>query len=161
MADVTSSDHHSSPWAQRGFILAAAFIAGLVLLGLAVLLLGGGGNDVLRGAGGRDVVSGGDGDDTLTGGEGNDALVETRFGDDKLLDGGPGDDYVDGNRGSDRMVGGDGEDIMRGGNGNDTFFARDGSQDLIDCGPGYDVVKTVDRQENGVFNCEKVIYPKG
>jgi hypothetical protein len=46
MADVTSSDHHSSPWTQRGFILAAAFIAGLVLLGLALLLIGiGGGND--------------------------------------------------------------------------------------------------------------------
>jgi hypothetical protein len=38
MADVPSSDHHSSPWAQRGFILAAAFIAGLLLLGLALLL---------------------------------------------------------------------------------------------------------------------------
>src|SRR4051812_17436604 len=44
MADVPSSDHHSSPWAQRGFILAAAFIAALLLLGLA-LLLGTGGND--------------------------------------------------------------------------------------------------------------------
>src|SRR3954447_14167300 len=38
MADVPSSDHHSSPWAQRGFILAAAFIAALLLLGLALLL---------------------------------------------------------------------------------------------------------------------------
>src|SRR3954451_21030636 len=45
MADVTSSDHHSSPWAQRGFILAAAFIAGLALLGLAVLLIGTGGSN--------------------------------------------------------------------------------------------------------------------
>src|SRR3954454_1633445 len=46
MADVPSSDHHSSPWTQRGFILAAAFIAGLLLLGLALLLVGtGGGND--------------------------------------------------------------------------------------------------------------------
>jgi hypothetical protein len=45
MADVTSSDHHSSPWAQRGFILAAAFIAGLVLLGLALLVIGTGGDD--------------------------------------------------------------------------------------------------------------------
>jgi hypothetical protein len=45
MADVTSSDHHSSPWTQRGFILAAAFIGGLVLLGLALLVLGTGGDD--------------------------------------------------------------------------------------------------------------------
>ena len=45
MTDVTSSDHDSSPWAQRGFILAAAFIAGLVLLGLALLVLGTGGED--------------------------------------------------------------------------------------------------------------------
>jgi hypothetical protein len=44
MADVPSSDHHSSPWAQRGFILAAAFIAALLLLGLALLLSTGGNN---------------------------------------------------------------------------------------------------------------------
>jgi len=46
MADVTSSDHNSSPWAQRGFILAAAFIGGLVLLGIVLILVSpGGGNE--------------------------------------------------------------------------------------------------------------------
>jgi hypothetical protein len=50
MADVTSSNHDSSPWAQRGFILAAAFIAGLLLLGLALLVLGSGGNDTTDGS---------------------------------------------------------------------------------------------------------------
>src|SRR3954471_13508747 len=45
MADMSSSEHHSSPWTQRGFILAAAFIAALVLLGLALLLVGTGRND--------------------------------------------------------------------------------------------------------------------
>jgi hypothetical protein len=45
MTDVTSSPHDSSPWAQRGFILAAAFIAGVLLLGLALLVLHIGGDD--------------------------------------------------------------------------------------------------------------------
>src|SRR4051794_10440252 len=48
MTDVPSSDHPSSPWAQRGFILAAAFIAGLLLLGVALLVLGSGGDDATR-----------------------------------------------------------------------------------------------------------------
>ena len=50
MADVTSSPHDGSPWAQRGFILAAAFIAGLVLLGLALLVLGTGSDDSTNGS---------------------------------------------------------------------------------------------------------------
>ena len=44
--------------------------------------------------------------------------------------------------------------------GNDTIDARDGAQDLIDCGDGVDTV-IVDAQEDGVFNCENVVYPKG
>src|SRR4051794_35844273 len=48
MTDVPSSDHPSSPWAQRGFILAAAFIAGLLLLGVALLVLGSGRDDATR-----------------------------------------------------------------------------------------------------------------
>src|SRR4051812_34372715 len=46
MAHVSSNpDHHNSPWTQRGFILAAAFIAGLALLGLALLVLSTRGKD--------------------------------------------------------------------------------------------------------------------
>src|SRR3954468_24900353 len=47
MTDVSTSPSpdDSTPWTQRGIILAAAFIAALVLLGLALLLVDTGGND--------------------------------------------------------------------------------------------------------------------
>jgi Ca2+-binding RTX toxin-like protein len=58
------------------------------------------------------------------------------------------------------LNGGPGEDTLRGGAGDDFFDARDGSQDLIDCGDGEDTV-VVDSQEDGVFNCENVEFPPG
>jgi hypothetical protein len=45
VADPPASEHNSSPWSQRGFVLAAAFVGGLVLLGLVLLLVGPGSND--------------------------------------------------------------------------------------------------------------------
>ena len=45
MASAPSGDHDTSPWAQRGFVLAAVFVGGLVLVGLVLLLVGSGGND--------------------------------------------------------------------------------------------------------------------
>ena len=74
--------------------------------------------------------------------------------------GGAGADILYGGKGNDKLVGGSGEDLLYGGPGNDTIDARDGAQDLIDCGDGVDTV-IVDAQEDGVFNCENVVYPKG
>jgi Ca2+-binding RTX toxin-like protein len=51
------------------------------------------------------------------------------------------------------VVGGAGEDILSGGGGNDRIDARDGTPDLIDCGPGFDVV-TKDPQDQ-TRNCER------
>ncbi|MGH2949966.1 MAG: hypothetical protein ACRDPC_27510 [Solirubrobacteraceae bacterium] len=45
MADAPSNEHNSSPWSQRGFVLAAVFVGGLVLVGLVLLLVRPGGND--------------------------------------------------------------------------------------------------------------------
>lgn len=44
MAEGSPSDQ-SSPWAQRGFVLAAAFIALVVLAGVGLLIAGTSGND--------------------------------------------------------------------------------------------------------------------
>jgi hypothetical protein len=44
------------------------------------------------------------------------------------------------------------------GEGNDRIEARDGAEDTINCGPGYDVA-VVDAVEEGVYDCEEVIEP--
>lgn len=82
-------------------------------------------NDVLYGLGGADVLLGLNGNDVLSGG-----------------------------RGDDRLDGGPGRDRLFGGPGNDTLRARDGTRDVVDCGPGRDtaVVDRVDR----VSGCELV-----
>jgi len=64
------------------------------------LLIGNGGNDILRGKAGDDTLRGGDGNDKLFGGDGNDTLI--------------------GGAGNDKMVGGDGADQFAGAAGVDT-----------------------------------------
>ncbi len=60
-----------------------------------------------------DRARGGDGEDFVTGDTGDDEIVETGFGNDRLLSGGPGDDVIRGGRGSDRrMLGDDGNDEL-------------------------------------------------
>jgi hypothetical protein len=63
------------------------------------------------------------------------------------------------------MVGGAGRDEFNavdgkpvGGQGRDVIRARDGRPDVVNCGPGRDVAY-VDRVEDGVFNCERVVEP--
>ena len=46
----------------------------------------------------------------------------------------------------------------RGSSGRDVIKARDGTPDVINCGPGKDVAY-VDRVEDGVFDCERVLVP--
>jgi Ca2+-binding RTX toxin-like protein len=85
---------------------------------------------------------------TLQGTKRADVLVGTRHAD--VIKGLRGDDVITGRGGSDRLFGGRGGDRLR---------ARDGHQDTIDCGPGRDVA-IVDRAELGVYDCERVKFPK-
>jgi Tol biopolymer transport system component len=84
------------------------------------------GNDLLLGLGGSDVLVGGFGAD--------------------ILYGGPGADWLLGNAG---------KDIMKGGRGADHLNALDGLRDVVDCGPGPDVVQA-DRRDLVGSNCEVV-----
>ena len=106
---------------------------------------GGAGADRISGHGGADRIQGGRGFDRIKGGAGADTLLAGPGG--GVLVGGPGRDEfnaVDG-----RPTGGAGRDVIR---------ARDGGPDVVNCGPGRDVAD-VDRVEEGVFGCEKVVQP--
>lgn len=128
------------------------------------LIRGGRGNDSLFGQGGNDRIYGGPGRDRLWGGPGDDVLRGDRGND--RLSGGPGSDRILGGPGADVLIGVVGEDAFNtgadgkqsGGAGDDVIYARDGDQDTINCGPGYDVAY-VDAVEDGVYDCEKVIEP--
>ena len=101
-----------------------------------------------------------------------DRLVGTKAGDE--LKGLRGHDVLIGGRGSDVLIGGRGPDELKGGpgrdgfnmrdgvqlaaRGNDTIEARDGGNDEINCGDGYDVA-IVDATEDGVYDCEVVREP--
>jgi uncharacterized repeat protein (TIGR01451 family) len=126
--------------------------------------------DTLYGLDGSDLLRGGDGNDCLWGGEGQD-VIDADGGDDALW-GGNGRDHLAGGAGNDRLYGGLKGDVLSGGSGNDQLFpgtgrdrvlagagddvvsARDGSRDVIDCGPGSDRA-TVDRRDV-VRGCEQV-----
>jgi Ca2+-binding RTX toxin-like protein len=105
-------------------------------------LFGGAGNDVLDGGAGNDQLSGGDGRDRLFGNAGNDRVA-----------GGLKADDVSGGAGNDQLLPGSGRDRVRAGTGNDVVSARDGSRDVIDCGPGFDRV-TADRRDV-LHECER------
>lgn len=77
-------------------------------------ILGGAGNDFIRGDGGDDLVIGGAGNDTLTGWTGNDTIV-----------GGAGDDLLRGGAGDDSLIGVAGSNTLEGGAGNDWLDGRD------------------------------------
>jgi len=117
-------------------------------------IFGRGGDDLINGKKGRDRVAGNKGNDTLLGGKGRDKLR-----------GGPGRDILAGGPGDDRIVGGQGRNqlnmvdgVEQGSPGNDVIDARNGESDEIDCGAGNDTVY-VDRAEDGVYDCERVITP--
>lgn len=84
------------------------------------MMLGRGGNDILKAYGGHDHLSGGDGNDILEAGRGNDKLG-----------GGGANDILYGDWGNDFLDGGAGNDILSGGPGNDVFLAADvGTSDI-------------------------------
>ena len=121
--------------------------------------------ETLIGTPGPDTIRGRGGDDTIVG----------RAGGDRLL-GGAGTDQLRGGRGSDRLVGQGNGAVMTGGEGRDEFNMRDGVQiqgagrdvirardgraDEINCGRGDDVAY-VDRVEDGIYDCERVVPPPG
>jgi hypothetical protein len=103
------------------------------------------GGDSIRGRNGRDVIRGFAGPDCLYGGAGNDRLF-----------GGHDDDRLTGGPGNDLLVGGGDVDRLSGGPGNDRILARGRRQDIVRCGPGFDVAH-VDRFDQ-VTGCERVVH---
>src|SRR5215207_6533844 len=86
----------------------------------------------------------------LTGTAGDDTLVGT-----------DGDDRLDGRGGDDTIFPGEGDDDVFAGAGDDLIFARDtGGKDYIDCGPGFDVVYTIHRDDRTLSNCERALGPR-
>ena len=94
--------------------------------GLAVTLVGTGGDDVIDGSARRDVIAGLEGDDVIRGLGGEDVLC-----------GGGGRDRLTGGRGNDRLGGGAGIDRLRGGLGRDRLNGGSG-EDVCVGGPGRD-----------------------
>jgi hypothetical protein len=117
------------------------------------LLRGGDGGDCLWGGEGDDVLDGDGGDDQLWGGNGRDHLVGGAGND--WLRGGLKGDVLSGGAGDDQLIPGTGRDRVRAGAGNDVISARDGSTDVIDCGPGVDRVSADARDV--VRGCESVV----
>jgi Ca2+-binding RTX toxin-like protein len=121
------------------------------------------------------AIIGTPGPDTLRGGKPPDLIVGKARGD--RLFGGGGFDRIRGGRGSDRLVGQGQGALMVGGSGRDQFNmrngrqiqgagrdvirARDGTPDQINCGRGRSDVAYVDRVEDGVYDCERIVTPDG
>jgi Ca2+-binding RTX toxin-like protein len=118
------------------------------------LIIGLGGDDVLRAGDRRDLVRGGDGDDKIAGGPGSDKIVGG-IGEDRLHGGRQADKIV-GGPGADGINGGLGRDLIMAGRGGDRIIANDGMRDRIICGPGFDSVKA-DRRDRVARDCERVL----
>jgi uncharacterized delta-60 repeat protein len=125
------------------------------------IVRGAGRTDVLTGSPGGDRISGRTDIDFLFGLAGDDCIFGEKGPD--ILDGGDGDDLVDGGSGNDRIRGGDGDDRLygrrginryNGGPGDDRIHARNGRSEVVECGPGRDVVKA-DRHDR-LRRCERV-----
>lgn len=142
-------------------------------------LAGGEGDDRLEGGPGNDHVLGGAGDEEIWGGEGSDRIFAQSGA--NLVWGGAGDDLLVGADSNDALYGSTGNDQLRGRGGRDILFsdvgkdtlnpgagrdvvhagagadlikARDGSRDVIRCGPGRDRAR-VDALDR-TFGCETV-----
>ncbi len=116
------------------------------------------GDDVLIGFGGNDLIRAGDGDDVLEGQAGRDRL----FGeaDDDLLEGDAGNDVLNGGAGSDTLEGGRGRDVKTGGGGADAFV-YDGvrlGRDLIRDFEEGDVVVIDSRGVSGFEDLEVITF---
>jgi len=134
----------------QGLVVALAVILAIALASGAVVLAGSG------------KSSGGSTTSAMVGDGGPNRLIGTNrhdvingHGGADVIKGRGGKDVIRGGRGRDRVAGGKGFDRLNGDRGRDRIKARDGQPDEIDCGAGRDVA-TVDRQEDGVFDCERL-----
>lgn len=101
-------------------------------------ILGGDGDDILIGRGGNDYLNGGRGNDKYDGQGGDDSILEDAHVEGSLV---LSDDIISGGEGNDFILAGFGIDTIHGGTGDDriypnTYFHRDFSRDIVDCGPG-------------------------
>jgi Ca2+-binding RTX toxin-like protein len=161
--------------AGRGRAAAVALAAGAILLpagGLAAALPAP--TRPITGSDDGETIFGTKHPDTIRGRGGDDRIVARARGD--LVRGGRGFDVIRGGRGGDELIGGpdgataiggsgrDGFNMRSGvavaGGGRDEIRARDGRPDEINCGRDDDVAY-VDRVEDGVYDCERVIAPGG
>ncbi|WP_354702334.1 hypothetical protein DSM112329_02691 [Paraconexibacter sp. AEG42_29] len=144
------------------------------------VLTGGTGSDKQDGGPGADRVLGGEDDDNLHGGPGGDVIdggpgfdsfdyfdspqgVTVTVGDD-VDDGAPGEgdrvlatvEAITGSRFDDVLIGDDGLNQLKGGDGEDRIVGRGGLHDLLDGGPGTDVL---DARDQGAAAAASVAIP--
>ena len=126
---------------------------------LAKVLAGTAGEDTLLGSDTADRLDGRAGEDRLKGRDGADRLQGGRGED--VLKGNSGNDRLWGSRGNDQIIPGAGNDKVYAGYGDDLIYARDtDGVDFIDCGPGFDKVETIHRDDVTLSNCERAIGPR-
>jgi Ca2+-binding RTX toxin-like protein len=144
----------------QGLVVALAVITGIALASGGVVVLAGSGKPsgaATTTATAKPATTVGDaGSNRLIGTNRHDAM-SGRGGND-VIKGRGGKDVLRGGGGGDRIAGGKKFDRIDGERGRDRIHARDGQPDEIDCGPGRDVA-TVDRHEDGVFDCERLRAP--
>jgi hypothetical protein len=113
------------------------------------------GNDVMNGGGADDFIIGNMGNDIIRGQEGNDrdegaffAILFGEEGDDEIY-GGPGEDGLAGQQGTDKHFGGRNADFI-------DAVSQDefGTQDLVDCGSGFDTAVVREPEDIVRANCE-------
>jgi Ca2+-binding RTX toxin-like protein len=134
-------------------LASAMMIIGVLLFAAEVMA------ETLRGTAGEDTLIGTPKDDRLSG-RGDDDRLSGRRADD-IVKGGGGDDKVKGGSGDDKIYPGEGDDEVYGGGGNDLIYARDtDGRDFIDCGPRFDKVETIHRDDVTLSNCERALGPR-
>jgi len=124
-------------------VLVALLVALLATASLAKSERGTNGPDVLRGTNKADTIRAFKGADKVYGKDGRDVLRGNR-----------GADLVRGGDGTDRVYGGLWKDRLYGAAGNDRIFAKDGTKDIVRCGPGRD--RAVVDAKDKVKKCEIV-----
>lgn len=138
-----------------GIVLALSVTLGAALAGGGVVVLA---HSSAQKSGPINVIKGTPRPDRLIGTNRRDKILGLGAGD--KIKGRGAEDLLKGGKGGDFIGGGKGFDTIDGGPGNDRINARDGRPDTIDCGAGNDFAK-VDRNEDGVYNCETVRSPRG
>jgi Ca2+-binding RTX toxin-like protein len=106
--------------------------------GVASILYGGDGDDVLRGSDYGNTINGGRGNDNIIGGDAADSisagpvLIMSGNGEDRdTVDSGDGADTVWGGVGNDLLITGEGDDQVGGGVGNDSVHASYGDDEVF------------------------------